>query len=111
MIELLRRAFPVNKGKIHPIVLEVAAHAVFAVGILHLQPGVIAPLFGKQPGNLRVALQTLERGSAGAKFVATRTLRSSAKRLVRFRERPRRDLRVRREYNKRQKQECRQAAA
>lgn len=87
VIELLRWPLPVDEGKILAVVLQVAADAVLAVGIFHLQLGVIAPLLRKQLGNFFVAIQAFERGSAGAKLVAARTLRCSAKRLVRFGER------------------------
>lgn len=45
MIELLRWMLPVNELEIHPVVLEVAAYAVFAVGVSHLELRMIAPLF------------------------------------------------------------------
>ncbi len=37
MIEVLFRRLPVNQTEIFTVVLEVAAHTIFAIGILHLQ--------------------------------------------------------------------------
>ena len=87
VIELLRWPLPVNEGEILAVMLQVAADAVLAVGIFHLQLGVVAPLLRKQLRDFSMAIQTFERGSAGAKLVAARALRCSAERLVRFGER------------------------
>ena len=94
MIELLRWMLPVNELEIHPVVLEVAAYAIFAVGVFHLELRVIAPLFRQQLRDFLVAVQTFEGGRAGTEFVAARTLRRSAQRLVRCRKRPRGNLRI-----------------
>lgn len=84
MVELLGRALPMDQRKIHSIVLQMAAHAVLAVRILHLQLRVVALLFGEQLRDLFVAVQTLECGRTGAEFVAARALCCSTELLVRF---------------------------
>lgn len=93
VVKLPHGRFPVNQRKIHAVVLQMAAHALFAVRILHLQPRMVAPLLGKQLRNFLVATKAFEGGRAGAELVATRAFRCSAERLMRFRKRPGRDLR------------------
>ncbi len=75
VVELLLRWFPVNQRKIETVVFEVAARAIFAVGIFHGEARVISAICSEMLRNLFVALETLERGSAGAELVAARTLR------------------------------------
>lgn len=45
MVELPLWMLPVNELEIHTVMLQVAAYAVFAVGVFHLELCVIAPLF------------------------------------------------------------------
>lgn len=45
MVELLLRWLPVDEAKILSVVLQVAANAILAVGILHLQPRVVSEVF------------------------------------------------------------------
>lgn len=64
-----------DQREIETVVFEVAAHAVFAAGIFHGKARVISATRGEMLRNLFVALETLERGSAGAELVAGRALR------------------------------------
>jgi hypothetical protein len=75
VVELLLRWLPVDQGEIETIVFEMAAHAIFAVGIFHGESGVISVTCGEILRNLFVALETFERGGAGAEKVTGRTLR------------------------------------
>lgn len=70
MIEFLLRRFPVNQVEVRAIVLEVTAHTILPVWILHFQLKVIAVLVGKVVGNFLMAAEALERGSASAENVA-----------------------------------------
>ena len=92
MIECLERRLPMNEGKILAVVLQVAAHAVPAVGILHRQKRVVALMLAETVRNFLVAFQALERRRAGSELVAGVALRRAVKRLMRFRERPGRNL-------------------
>ena len=82
-----------NQRKIRAIVLQVAPHAVPPIGILHSQKRVVALMHRQPLRNFLMALQTLERRRAGPKLVARVALRRPVQRLVRLRQRPRRDLR------------------
>jgi len=92
MIECLERRLPMNEGKILAIVLQVAAHAVPAVGILHRQKRVVALMRAETVRNFLVAIQALECRRAGPELVAGVALRRTVQRLMRFRERPGRNL-------------------
>lgn len=70
MIELLERRFPVNEREILAVVLEVAAHAIPAGGILHAQKRVVALMRGQAVRDFLVAIEALERRGAGAELVA-----------------------------------------
>ncbi len=74
-----------NEIEVFPVVLKVTAYAVFAVGILHLQTGVVAVLASQGPGDFFVAFKALEGRRAGSKRVAATALRSSRLRGMRFR--------------------------
>jgi hypothetical protein len=56
----------VDQREIETVVFEMAAHAIFAVGIFHGQSRVISATCGEMLRNLFVALETLERRGAGA---------------------------------------------
>ena len=92
VIKLLLRWLPMNEREIRAIVLQMAPHAVFAIGILHSEPRVVAVLGIEATGNFFVAVQAFKRGRAGAELMATRALSCSCERLMRFGKRPRRDL-------------------
>ena len=83
VVKLFLRGLPVNQGKIDPIVLQMAAHTVFPVGILHPEPRVIPSVSREMLRNLFVAIKALERRSAGAELVAGGALRRSGQRLMR----------------------------
>ena len=95
MIELLFRRFPVDQREILSVVFQMAAHAIFAIRILHLQARVKSVLPGDGLSDLLVAIQALEGWRAGAEFMATGALRRTRKGLVSFRKWPGRDLRLR----------------
>lgn len=73
-----------NEAEIFPVVLEVAAHAIFAVGILHLQAKVVTVFASEGLGNFFVAMEAFESRSACAKNVAGVALRGAGKSRVRF---------------------------
>ena len=89
MVKLLLRRFPVDQIEVLAVVLQMAANAVLPVWIAHLNLEVIPMLTAESPGDFFVAIQALKRRRVGAELVATRALRRSSKRLVRFGERPR----------------------
>ncbi len=45
MVKLFDRRFPMNQRKILAIVLQMAANAILAIGILHLKPRVVSEVF------------------------------------------------------------------
>lgn len=92
VIKLFLRRLPVNQIEIFAVVLKVAANAVFAIGIAHLNLEVVAVLGGKAPGDFLVAIHALKGRSVGAELMAARALRRSCQRLVGFGKWPRRDL-------------------
>jgi len=94
VVELLERRFPVNKGKILAVVLEVAAHAVPAVGIFHSKKSVITLVRGETVRNFLMAFETFERRSAGSELMAGVALRRTVEGFVRFGEGAGRDLRA-----------------
>jgi len=77
VVELLLRRLPVKQREIETVMFEVAAHAIFAVGILHGQPRVISAVCSEMLGNLFVTVETLEGRGAGAELVAGCALRRS----------------------------------
>ena len=68
--------------ELESVVLQMAAHTILALRILHLQICVIAMLLGKCLGNFLVAIQTVERRRLGSKLMATGALRGTGERLV-----------------------------
>lgn len=74
MIELLDGNLPVDETEIGPVVLQVAAHAIFALRILHLETCVVAVFFGEGFSDFLMAIETLKRGSFRAKLMAGRAL-------------------------------------
>lgn len=87
VVELFQWSIPVNEIEIDPVVLQMAADAVFPLWILHPEPEVIAVLLCERLGDFLVAIQALERRRVRAKLMATRALRRSGQGLMRFRER------------------------
>ena len=67
-----------NEAEIHAIVIEVAADTVFAIGILHLDLGVISVLRGQSLGHFFMAIQAFESRRAGAELMAAGALYGSA---------------------------------
>ena len=92
MIELLERRFPMDERKILAVVLEVAAHAIPAVGILHPEKRVVALMRGQAVRNFLVAFEALERRRAGSELVAGIALGRAVEGLMRFGERSGRNL-------------------
>ena len=72
-----------------------AAHTILAVGIVHLELGVITVLVLERFRNLLVAIEALEGGRAGAELMAGIALRGAAQRVMGLREGTGRDLRLR----------------
>lgn len=74
VVKLADGLIPVHQFKFDAVVLQVAAHAVAAVGILHLQAGVISAPQTQETGDLFVTCEALERRLRGSKFMADGTL-------------------------------------
>jgi len=108
VIKLFLGWLPVNQRKLLAVVIEVAADAVLAIRIWHLQAGMITVIGGDALSDFLVAVEALEGRHAGAELMATGALRSTSQRLMRFRERAGRDLRLcsscGEERNKREKE-------
>ncbi len=79
VIEFLEGSGPLNQIEGFSVVLQMAAHAIFAVGIAHLNLEVVAVLGRKILGDFLVAIEALEGGRDGAKGVARCALRASFK--------------------------------
>ena len=70
--------------KLFTVVLQVAAHAIFAIGILHLHPEVVTVLVGEGFGNFFVAIEAFEGRRTRPKDMAGFALRCAAERRMRF---------------------------
>lgn len=70
VIEFLQRRIPANQVEGFTVVFQVAAHAIFSIGIAHLHFKVIAVLGGKILGNFFVAINAFEGRRTGSKGVA-----------------------------------------
>ena len=75
VIKLCRRRFPMDDVEIFAVVFQVAAHAVLAGGILHVQLKVVTVFGGEGLGDFLMAIETLKSGSAAAELVAGIALR------------------------------------
>ena len=95
MVELLDGCFPMNQRKILAIVFQMAAHAIPAVRIAHLQLRVVSLLRGQAVRDFLMAFQALEGGSARPELMARAALRGTAEGFVSFGKRARRNLRAR----------------
>lgn len=78
MVELLLRRLPVNQAEVLPIVIQVAAYAVLALGICHTQSGMVTVIQGEPLRYFLVTIEAFKGGSAGAKLMAAGALRGSA---------------------------------
>ncbi len=78
-------------GEIHSIMFRVATRAVLRTRLLH-DPRMVTATRGDARSNLSMTLDALQRDRP-AKLMAGRALRNPIKRLMRLRERSRRDLR------------------
>ena len=67
-----------DEAEIHTVVIEVAANTILAIGILHLDLGMIPVLRGQPLGHFFMAIQAFESRRAGAELVAARALYGSA---------------------------------
>ena len=67
-----------NEAEIYAIVVEVAADTVFAIGVLHLDLGVISVLRRQSLGHFFMAIKAFESRRAGAELVAAGALYGSA---------------------------------
>lgn len=81
-----------DERKIDAIVLEVTSHAIAAVWILHPEERVITLMRGQAVGNFLMAFQAFESWRAGPELVARGALCGAVEALMRFRERPGRNL-------------------
>jgi len=78
VIEFCRWRFPVDDIEIFSVVFEVAANAILAGRIVHLELEVVAVFGGEGLGNFLMAIEALEGGSAGAELMAGIALRGAA---------------------------------
>lgn len=92
MVKLLYGNFPMNEMEIDTVMFEVATNAILALRILHLEPGVIAVLFGKCFGDLFMAIETFEGGSFRTELMTTCALSGPGEGLMRPGKRSWRDL-------------------
>ena len=67
-----------DEAEIHAVVIEVAADTILAIGILHLDLGMIPVLRGQSLGHFFMTIQAFESRRAGAELVAARALYGSA---------------------------------
>ena len=67
-----------DEAEILAIVIEVAADTIFAIGILHLDLGVISVLGGQSLRHFFMTIQAFESRDAGPELVAGRALYGSA---------------------------------
>jgi hypothetical protein len=78
MVELLLRGLPVNQAEVFPIVIQVAANAVLALGICHTQPRMVTVIQSEPLRYFLVTIEAFKGGSASAKLMAACALRGSA---------------------------------
>lgn len=78
VIEFLLGWLPTDQIEVLAVMLEVAAHTILAVRILHLHLGVITVFIGESFGDFLVAIETFIGGSAGAKLMTGVALRRTA---------------------------------
>lgn len=84
VIKLFLRRLPVNQIEVLAVVFQVAADAVFAVGISHLKLRVIAVVRFQTSRYFFMAIQAFESRRVSAELMAARALRRSREGLVRF---------------------------
>lgn len=77
MVELFLGRLPMNEAEICSVVFEMATDAILAIGISHLQLGMIPVLGGKSTRHFLVTIEALKDRSAGSKLVAARALQGS----------------------------------
>ena len=92
MIELFERRLPMNESKILAVVLEVAPHAIPAIGILHPKKSVVALMRGQSIRNFFMTFEAFERRRAGSELVASVALGRAVEGLVRLGKRSGRNL-------------------
>jgi hypothetical protein len=78
--------------KLFSVVLEVAAYAILAIRISHLQPGVISVIRCAPLRHFLVTIEALESRCAGGELMATRALRGPTEGLMGLGERAGRNL-------------------
>jgi len=78
VVKLLLRWLPVQQIEVFAVVLQMAAHAILAIGVLHLNCGVIAMFRRKALRHLFMAIKALKGRSTGAKLMAACAPRGSA---------------------------------
>lgn len=96
VVKLFLRRLPMQEIEIFAVVLEMATHAILAIGVRHLNLGVIAVLRRQPLCHFLMAIEAFESGRAGSELMAARTLCSSGQGLMSFRKRTGRNLCARR---------------
>jgi len=81
-----------NERKILAVVLEVASHAISAIGIFHSEKRVVTLMRGQTVRNFLVAIEALESRRAGSELVASIALGRATEGFVRFGKRSGRNL-------------------
>lgn len=77
VIEFLQRCWPLDQVGRFSVVLEMAFHTIFAIGIAHLDLEMITMLRGEIVGDFFMAIEAFERGRHGAEGVACCALAGS----------------------------------
>lgn len=94
VIERFTLRLPADESKIHSVMIGMAFRALLTGGIRSSEGGMQAPLIGNAVTDFRVAFETFQLRGAAFQIVALGTIRRPIQRLMRFRQRPRRNLRV-----------------
>jgi hypothetical protein len=80
MVEVLFRWLPVNEVEVLSVVFQVAAHAIFALRILHLKAEVKAVFVRQGFRDFLMAIEAFKCGSTRTEDVAGITLRCAVER-------------------------------
>jgi hypothetical protein len=96
MIHGLTAWLPANEGKVRAIVIGMALYAILARSLRSDPHRVHAAILCETVADFRVAIQAFELHAARSHVVTFRAAQDSGKRLMRFRQRTGRDLRMRR---------------
>ena len=94
MVQGLAARLPADQREIGPVVVGVTLNAVLACSFCSYPDRVHTAALRQAIPDFRVAIQTFEFHAAGTQVMAFRAVQDSGKRLMRFCQRTRRDLRA-----------------